>query len=48
MKERRGNVTENKGSRLDNRAKSGNVAENKDGYALKGGMLVKRQLVSGC
>ena len=43
MKERCGNVIENKGSRFENRQQSGNVTQNKGSYALIAGMLLKRQ-----
>jgi hypothetical protein len=43
MKERSGNVAENKGSRLDIRERCGNVIENKGSCALKAGMLLKRK-----
>jgi hypothetical protein len=46
MNEQRGNVIENKGPRLENRKGSLNVTENKGSYALKAGMLLKRQVVS--
>ena len=46
VKERSGNVYENKGSGLHRRERSGNVIENKGSYALKAGMLLKRQVVS--
>ena len=41
MRERSGNLIENKGSGLQNGESSGNVLENKDSYALKAGMLLK-------
>ena len=43
VKERRGNVYENKGSAFDRRRQSANVIENKDSYALKAGMLCAPQ-----
>jgi hypothetical protein len=46
MKERCGNVIENKGSRSENRERNGNVIEDKGACTLKAGMLLKRQLVS--
>jgi len=47
MKERCGNVTENKGSGLEDREGSGNVIENKGSYVLITGMSLKiRQLVN--
>ena len=45
VKERRGNVYENKGSAFHMQGRSGNVIENKCSYALKAGMLLKRQVV---
>jgi hypothetical protein len=47
LKDRRGNVIENKGSRLENWRGSGNVIENTASYALKAGMLLKRKDVGG-
>jgi hypothetical protein len=47
MKERSGNVIENKGSRLENGERSGNVVENKCSYAQNAGMLLKRNGVIG-
>jgi hypothetical protein len=47
MKERRGNVYENKGSSLENRGRIGNVIENKAGYAQNAGMLMKIKGVIG-
>jgi hypothetical protein len=47
MKERSGNVIENKGSRLGNRERSGNIVENKCSYAQNAGMLLKRKGVVG-
>jgi hypothetical protein len=47
MKERSGNVIENKGSRLGNRERNGNVAQNKGSYTLKAGMLLKIKEVGG-
>ena len=46
MKERSGNVYENKGPAFSSPAGSWNVAQNKGSYALKAGMLVKLQVVS--
>jgi hypothetical protein len=46
MKERSGNVIENKGSCLENGERSGNVLENKGSYAQNAGMLLKREGVS--
>jgi len=46
VNEQRGNVYENKGSVFHKRRQSGNVIENKGSYALKAGMLLKRQVVS--
>ena len=46
VKEWRGNVYENKGSAFNRRRQSGNVIENKGSYALKAGMLLKKQVVS--
>jgi hypothetical protein len=43
MKERCGNVVENKGSSSENRERSGNVLENKYSYAQDVGMLLKRK-----
>jgi hypothetical protein len=45
MKERSGNVVENKGSGLENREQSGNVVENKFSYSPKEGMLLERQAI---
>jgi hypothetical protein len=45
MKERSGNVYENKGPAFSNPERCGNVIENKGSYALKAGMLLKRQVV---
>jgi hypothetical protein len=42
-----GNLTENKGSRLQNRKQSGNTIENKDNYAFKAGMSLKRKAIGG-
>jgi hypothetical protein len=47
MKERCGNVIENKGSRLESRQASGNIAENKDSYTQNAGMLLKTKGVIG-
>ena len=46
MKEQSGNIIENKGSGLENRERRGNITENKGSYALKAGMLLKRQLLT--
>jgi hypothetical protein len=45
MKERCGNVHENKGPAFRNSQRSGHVVENKDSYSLKPGMLLKKQVV---
>jgi hypothetical protein len=45
MKERRGNVYENKGSDLRIPVRNGNVLENKVSYTLNAGMLLKRKVV---
>ena len=45
MREGRGNVYENKGSVFHSPQQSGNVAENKGGYALKADMLLERRVV---
>jgi hypothetical protein len=47
MNERRGNVVENKGSRVENRPLNWNVHENKGSYLSKAGMLLKRNGVIG-
>jgi hypothetical protein len=47
MTGRCGNVYENKGSAFYGLAQTGNVVENKDSYALKAGMLLKRKEVGG-
>jgi hypothetical protein len=47
MKERRWHVYENKGSSLENRGRSGNVIENKAGYAHNAEMSLKRKGVIG-
>jgi hypothetical protein len=47
MKERRGNVYENKGSGLENAGRNGNVIENKSSYAQNAGMFLKTQGVIG-
>jgi hypothetical protein len=47
MNEPSGNVTENKGSRLENQPPSGNVYENKDSYLSKAGMSLKTDNVIG-
>jgi hypothetical protein len=46
MKERRGNVIENKGSRLENRERCRNVVEKQCSYTQNAGMLLKRKGVS--
>jgi hypothetical protein len=46
VKERRGNVYENKGSAPHRQERAGNVIENKGSYASKAGMLLKRKVVS--
>jgi hypothetical protein len=43
VKERSGNVYENKGSPLENRERSGNVIENKGSYEQDAGMLLKQR-----
>jgi hypothetical protein len=43
VKERRGNVYENKGSLWKKWGRSGNVVENKGTYRLKAGMYLKTQ-----
>jgi len=43
MRERRGNVHENKGSGFRRPVRGGNVAENKDTYEFMAGMLLKRK-----
>jgi hypothetical protein len=45
VKQRGGNVYENKGSVFQGRGQSVNVIENKGSYALKAGMLLKRKEV---
>jgi hypothetical protein len=47
VKEQYGNIIENKGSCLDNRARSGNRTENKASYAERVGMSLKRKGVTG-
>jgi hypothetical protein len=47
VKERRGNVYENKGPGFQGWEKSGNVIENKGSYAFKARMLMKRKEVGG-
>jgi hypothetical protein len=47
MKERSGNVAENKGSPSVNRERSGNVAENKGSFAQNAGMFSKGKGVMG-
>ena len=46
VKELPGNVYENKGSAFNRRRQGANVIENKGSYALKAGMLLKKQVVS--
>jgi hypothetical protein len=46
VKERSGNVYENKGSVFHSPRQSGNVTENKDTYEFKAGMLLKGKVVS--
>jgi hypothetical protein len=46
LKDRSGNVIENKGSTSEATGRSGNVTENKGSCALKAGMLLKKQVVS--
>jgi hypothetical protein len=41
VKERSGNVYENKGSAFHSPEQGGNVVENKDGYEFEAGMLLK-------
>jgi hypothetical protein len=48
VKERTGNVIENKGALWKALAGTGNVAENKGGYALKSRMLMKIKVLSMC
>jgi hypothetical protein len=47
LKDRSGDVIENKGPGLEDRQVSGNVIEKKASYALKAGMLVKTNEISG-
>ena len=47
MNEQRGNVIEKKGSRLENRKRSGNPTETKGSYAFKAGTSLKRKAVGG-
>jgi hypothetical protein len=47
LKERRGNVYENKGSAFKRRERSWNVIENKGSYASKAEMLLKTKEVDG-
>jgi hypothetical protein len=47
LRERSGNVIENKGRLWKTQGLSGNVIENKWSYALKAGMLLKRKEVDG-
>jgi hypothetical protein len=46
MRERTGNVVENKGSPWKTCGRTGNVAENKGSYALNAGILLKTQVLS--
>ena len=46
MKERSGNVIENKGSVFPSPERSGNVIENKGGCALKAGMSLKTRMLA--
>jgi hypothetical protein len=45
MHERSWNVYENKGPGFHRPGESGNVAENKDSYEFRPGMLLKRKVV---
>jgi hypothetical protein len=45
MNELYGNVIENKGSGFHSPQRSGNVAENKGGYALKAGIVLKTSML---
>jgi hypothetical protein len=47
MKDRYGNVVENKGSVFPSPRLSGNVIENKGGCALKAGILLKTKAIDG-
>ena len=47
LNEQHANVIENKGSRLENRKRSGNAIEEKGSYAFKAGMSLKRKAVGG-
>jgi hypothetical protein len=47
VNEQSGNLIENKGPLWKTEGLSGNVTENKGGYALKAGMLLKRKEVNG-
>ena len=47
MKDRYGNVVENKGSVFTSPRLSGNVIENKGGCALKAGILLKTKAIDG-
>ena len=47
MKDRYGNVAENKGSVFTSPRLSGNVIENKGGCALKAGILLKTKAIDG-
>jgi hypothetical protein len=47
LKERRGNVYENKGPDFHSPKQSWNVVENKYTYELKAGMLMKTKEVDG-
>jgi hypothetical protein len=46
VRERSGNVYENKGPVFSSPGRSGNVTENKGSYALKARMLLKRKGVN--
>jgi hypothetical protein len=48
VNEQPGNLYENKGPAFSSTDRSGNVTENKGSYALKAGMLLKRQVVRRC
>jgi hypothetical protein len=45
LNEQYGNVIENKGSRLEDRRRSGNLSGNKGSYAQNEGRLLKRKAV---
>ncbi len=47
VKERPGNVIENKGTAFSSAERSGNFTENKRSYALKSEMLLKGKKVGG-